>query len=166
MERTTLQEKEGKDGRWKKFIIEILRLFPLNFFWNGRMSDMLNIHVTYSETKKLTSCQKGIRFLEFRDWFKKRLLCYRRGDHIQEKRWRYADISQTSMNCHVQLKIVKFTILRKERKTTDLYIEILIVQANFFVVFALLSFFRNLWNCDQFAHNFLITCVQLIFFGC
>ena len=60
------------------------------------------------------------------------------------------------MNGHVQLKIVKFTILRKERKTTDLYIEI--VQANFFVVFALLSFFRNLWNCDQFAHSFLITC--------
>ena len=74
------------------------------------------------------------------------------------------NISQTSMNYHVQLKIVKFTILRKERKTTDLYIEI--VQANFFVVFALLSFFRNLWNCDQFAHSFLITCVQLIFFGC
>ena len=142
-----------------------LKTFPSEFFF-GRMSDMLNIHVTYSETKKLTSCQKGIRFLEFRDWFKKRLLCYRRGDHIQETRWRYADISQTSMNCHVQLKIVKFTILRKERKTTDLYIEILIVQANFFVVFALLSFFRNLWNCDQFAHNFLITCVQLIFFGC
>ena len=85
---------------------------------------------------------------------KKRLLCYRRGDHIQETRWRYADISQTSMNCHVQLKTVKFIILRKERKTTDLYIEILIVQANFFVVFALLPFFRNLWNCDQFAHNF------------
>ena len=71
-------EGDGKDNLTRKrrkgwkvkevynrnlFIIE----FPLNFFWNGRMSDMLNIHVTYSETKKLTSCQKGIRFLEFRD---------------------------------------------------------------------------------------------------
>ena len=43
-----------------------LKTFPSEFFF-GRMSDMLNIHVTYSETKKLTSCQKGIRFLEFRD---------------------------------------------------------------------------------------------------
>ena len=85
----------------------------------------------------------------------------------KRKKGKKKNISQTSMNCHVQLKIVKFTIfLKKERKTTDLYIEILIVQVNFFTFFALLSFFRNLWNCEQFAHNFLITCVQLIFFRC
>ena len=53
------------------------------------------------------------------------------------------NISQTSMNCHVQLKIVKFTILRKERKTTDLYIEILIVQANFFIVFRFIIIFSE-----------------------
>ena len=54
------------------------------------------------------------------------------------------NLSQTSMNCHVQLKIVKFTILRKERKTTDLYIEILIVQANFFIDFRFIIIFSEL----------------------
>ena len=54
------------------------------------------------------------------------------------------NISQTSINCHVQLKIVKFAILRKERKTTDLYIEILTVQANFFIVFRFIIIFSEL----------------------
>ena len=60
------------------------------------------------------------------------------------KKKKKKNISQTSMNCHVQLKIVKFTILRKERKTTDLYIEILIVQANFFIVFRFIIIFSEL----------------------
>ena len=55
-----------------------------------------------------------------------------------------------------------WNVLFKRRKTAELYIEILIVQANFFPwFFALSSFFgvqfnkkRNLWNCEQFAHNF------------
>ena len=142
-----------------------LKTFPSEFFLEGCLICLISMWRT-AKRRNSHPVKKEYVFWNFVIDSKKRLLCYRRGDHIQETRWRYADISQTSMNCHVQLKIVKFTILRKERKTTDLYIEILIVQANFFVVFALLSFFRNLWNCDQFAHNFLITCVQLIFFGC
>ena len=158
-------------------------------FWNERMSHMLNIHVTYNETKKLTSCQKGIRFLEFRDRFQKRLLCYRREDHIQGIRWsdqwlcRYPEI-RYALRWHKTyfhpppLKkkrkifrkhrwIVTFSwklwnSLFKRRKTAELYIEILIVQTNFFPwFFALSSFFgvqfnkkRNLWNWEQFAHNF------------
>ena len=133
-----------------------LKTFPSEFFLEGCLIWLISMWRT-AKRRNSHPVKKEYVFWNFViDWFKKRLLCYGRGDHIQETRWRYADISQTSMNCHVQLKTVKFTILRKERKTTDLYIEI--VQANFFVVFALLSFFRNLWNCDQFAHSFLITC--------
>ena len=63
----------------------------------------------------------------------------------KRKKGKKKNISQTSMNCHVQLKIVKFTIfLKKERKTTDLYIEILIVQANFFTVFCFIIIFSEL----------------------
>ena len=58
----------------------------------------------------------------------------------KRKKGKKKNISQTSMNCHV-----KFTIfLKKERKTTDLYIEILIVQANFFTVFCFIIIFSEL----------------------
>ena len=60
-----LTRKRRKGWKVKEVYNRNLKTFP--FFFFGRMSDMLNIHVTYSETKKLTSCQKGIRFLEFRD---------------------------------------------------------------------------------------------------
>ena len=41
-------------------------------------------------------------------------------------------------------ELSRVTILRKERKTTDLYIEILIVQANFFIVFRFIIIFSEL----------------------
>lgn len=74
---------------------------------------MLNIHVTYNETKKLTSCQKGIRFLEFLDRF------FRKHQWIITFSWKL------------------WNLLFKRRKTAELYIEIFIVQANFFHCFLL-----------------------------
>ena len=59
---------------------------------------------------------------------------------LKKKEKYFANINKLSRS----VEIVKFAILRKERKTTDLYIEILTVQANFFIVFRFIIIFSEL----------------------